>query len=159
MLFSVVGYSQTFNNLDEAYGVLIVNSIKYVQWENIDGDFDILIINHPVIAQYMKKFYINKLINGKRVNVIEDKNNRYDFTGIELLISSRKFAIQSNLLTINLGEINGIINLVPEGEKVKFKIRKHDAELNKLKISNSLTSIAQVIDNRIVETKPDSIQQ
>ncbi len=154
LFVSLIGYSQSFNSVDEAYSMLITNVTKYVQWENIDGNFDILVLNNSNLAKHLKKFYVGKKIAGKDVVVSEDKNNRSDYNGIEVLISTHKAATQDNLLTFNLNDTNAIINLVQEEEKMKIKIRKHSADNNKLKISSSLTSISKIIDNNVIESKP-----
>lgn len=157
--FLIGANAQTFNSTEEAYSVLVVNVVKYVQWETIDGDFDIVVLNNTRVAEYMKKHYAGKMISGKKVNVIEDKASRTDFKGIEMVVSTRKSVYQDNLLTFNLGDTKGIINLVPEDDKIRFKIRKFDAQRNKIKISSSLISISKVIDNQPENiVKSDSIQ-
>jgi len=154
LFVSLVGYSQAFNTVDEAYSMLITNVNKYVQWEKVDGSFDILVLNNSNLAKNLKKFYGGKKIAGQDVVVSEDKNSRTDYSGIEVLISNHKAATQDNLLTFNLNDTNAIINLVQEDEKMKIKIRKHSADNNKIRISSALTSISKIIDNNVVESKP-----
>lgn len=145
-LSSCIGFSQSFTSNEEAYSALIFTMSRYVEWETVDGNFDILVLNNSKIAEQMKKYYASKKVNGASVNIIEDKNGRTDFAGIEMLITNRKSIVQDNLLTININDVNGIINFVEEDGKIKIKIKKSLADKSKLKISNQLISIVQIIE-------------
>ena len=150
LLVMLIGFSfakgQSFNSVDEARAMIISNIVKYAQWESVNGDFDILVLNNHELASYLKKIYANKKIHEVPVNIIEDKNTRTDFTGIEVLISGKKAMVQDNLLTFNFDNTNAIVNLVLVEDKIKLTIRKPDLVQNKLKMSSSIMSIAKVIE-------------
>lgn len=150
LLVMLIGFSfakaQSFNSVDEARAMIISNIVKYAQWETVSGDFDILVLNNHELASHLKRIYANKKIHEVSVNIIEDKNTRTDFAGIEVLVSGRKSAIQDNLLTFNFENTNAIVNLVLIDDKIKLSIRKTDLAQNKLKMSSSIMSIAKVIE-------------
>lgn len=159
MLVGVIfAKAQSFNNIDEARAMIISNIVKYAQWETINGNFDILVLNNHELASHLKRIYANKKFHEVPVNIIEDKNNRSDFIGIEVLITGRKSVIQDNLLTFNFENTNAIVNLVLVEDKIKLTIRKPDLIQNKMKMSSSIMSIAKVIDYNVAEIKPDSVK-
>jgi hypothetical protein len=137
--------AQTMNT-EEAHAALIYNISKYVEWSNVDGSFDIVVINQPALFEQLKKYYTNKVIAGKGVTLSLDKTNRTDFTGYEIVISNNKKIFGDNILTINTSSTNGIANFVNVNDKVKIKVNKNLAESSKLKIANSLLSIVEIIE-------------
>jgi hypothetical protein len=145
LLLVLKGYSQQTNNFDDVCGALIFNVSRYVVWESVSGDFEIVVIHQSKIADNLKKYFTGRKINGADVKIIEDKSSRNDFSGVELLISHKKIE-QPNLLTIDINGINGIVNFVEENGKVKLKVRKESLEKNGLKMSSALTSMVEIIE-------------
>lgn len=131
---------------EEAYAGMLFSISRYVVWERIEGDFDILILGQPKLAAQMKTLYANRKVGDAKVNIIEDKTTRTDFRGIEMLISTNKAPLELNLLTVNLDNTKAIVNFVQEGGKIKVKIRKNDGEKVRLRFSNNLLQIVQQID-------------
>ncbi len=133
------------NTFDEVCAALIFNISRYVEWGAISDDFEIVVINQPKIADNLKKYFSSRKINGATVKIIQDKNSRTDFSGVEMLISHKKIK-QENLLTIDINETNGIVNLVEEDGKIKMKIRKSSVDQSGLKMSSSLTTMVEIIE-------------
>lgn len=146
LVAAVSSYAQANNSVEEVESMMISSITRYIEWSQVSGDFNIAVVNKPIIAKHLTKYFANRKIQGTNVIVSELPKNATNFDGVEILVSSRLHVSQENLLTINIDNTNAIMNIVQEDDKVKIKIRKAMAVENKLKISSALANMIQIID-------------
>lgn len=131
---------------EEIESMMISSMVRYMEFQPITGtSVNVVVVNQPVIFKYVSKYFANRKIQGIPVVVIQG-NGKTPTEGVNVLISKRGHVVQDNLLTVNIDNTDGIMNLILEDDKVKVKIRKTLATENKIKISSSLTSMITIID-------------
>lgn len=133
---------------EEVHAALIFNITKYVNWENINGNFEIVVLNSTKTADELKKYYANRLIGGQKVTVLSLTGKKtLNYIGAEVIISDHEEIFAENCLSINTNGKNGVINFSTDSTgKIKILLKKGLADNAHLKISSQLLSIVEVID-------------
>ena len=142
----------------------VYNFGKFVRWESDSpakhASFDICVLGKDPFGAVLDSTLAGETINGKRITVSRLASSQEAAHCSVLFVASSEeshlslilaAAQRSNVLTVSdlphFAERGGIIGLVMQGDRIRFKVNREAAEESRLILSSELLKVAaEVID-------------
>ena len=151
------GFSQTTNH--QVYSLFVMNIAKYSAWPSLSGEFRITVIGKSKVYEELVKTIGSKMINGLPVRVTQTENIT-DIDNQEVVyLSDGKSSLLDDLLKsiahksiMVITEREGLFKkgagfsfILTDNNTLRFDINNTELEKRQIKVSKSLTSLANTI--------------
>jgi hypothetical protein len=163
LLFFCTSTSSRAQDLNyKAYSVYVYNFIKYIEWpdDKKSGEFVIAVVGDSPVLKELQQLAASKKANGQTIVVRQYKtveeveackilyiSNTVKSSAIKVAMERSK-TLSALLITEREGQARkgaGINFITLEDDTLKFELNKKVIEGNKLKISNTLVSLAVLV--------------
>ena len=145
------------NSLEDGYALFLYNFAKYSSWPDDITAFEFVVYGDPKVTKSLKTIALNKKINGKAIKA-KDYQSEEDFNGAQIIfVSKQKSAEFGMILKKTEGKPIMVVTEKPGMEKqgacvsflldsqnrLKFRLNENALHQNRLKMANSLKTMAE----------------